>query len=130
MSSSQTQPLSSGLPLQDPPNPQSTITTTLPLLTTDVVTTALSGMEVTIPMTTSNSLLSSPGRNVDANVSLGRDVDANVSPGRDVDANVLPGRNVDANVSLGLNVTVDSIRSSFLQFMAANHLLDSATIAA
>ncbi|KAJ3716048.1 hypothetical protein C8R42DRAFT_645396 [Lentinula raphanica] len=72
----------------------------------------------------------SPVRNITANVSPGRNIDANVSSGCDVDANVLPDRNVNANVSSGLDITVESIRSSFLQFLAANQLLDSAAIAA
>ncbi|KAJ3738153.1 hypothetical protein EV360DRAFT_77087, partial [Lentinula raphanica] len=131
-------------------SPISQSTTTLLLSATDIATAALSGAEETIPITASKSSLSSPGRNIitnvspgcnidanvssgrniDANVSSGCDVDANVSSGCNVDANVLPDRNVNANISPGLNITVESIRLSFLQFLAANQLLDSAAIAA
>ncbi|KAJ3738191.1 hypothetical protein EV360DRAFT_77047, partial [Lentinula raphanica] len=156
MSFHSTTSLPSGLPLQDLPDPQSIPTLLLTAMDTamdaslrtntiisantpaspvssaivDVATKASTGMEVTASMNASGTSLLSPGRNADANVSPVHDVNANVLPGRNVDANVSPVRNVDVNVSPGLNITVESIRSSFLQFLAANRLLDSVAIAA
>ncbi|KAJ3764745.1 hypothetical protein FB446DRAFT_710049, partial [Lentinula raphanica] len=123
------QPVSSpfGSSLQGLPISQST--STLSSAAVDIAMSASSETNVAVSANTSASPVLSTTINVATKTLSGTEVTDPMNASLETSL-PSPVINVDANVSSGTNVTVDSIRSSFLQFMAANHLLDSANIAA
>ncbi|KAJ3764614.1 hypothetical protein FB446DRAFT_710184, partial [Lentinula raphanica] len=132
--------------LYDPPkSPNSLLTSVLSVPSPDIAAKTSSGTGVTVPANASTSTLSGlplqdlpDPESISPLLSTAIDTDMDASSGTNVIVSTItleppsssPVTDAPSNVSPDMNITVASIRSAFLQFMAVNHLLDSAAVAA